>query len=335
MKEMVAVFAGGIIGFYLFSMVFTIGEFVFGLILGFKFRYFSFLGLNILRENGKICVRKTNFAYLPFIAMVYGDNEEDIGYTRDLIKYILKSVTLIVTIVIVYLCCSSLSGIYHMAYLMVVTELIIGTIIVIIKYFDFVIKAFGKGPKSEIFREVRSVHSQLRQGVTPGKLRFSDKIPNHKIFDSREPDYWGYDMIRYYWAVENNQMSMMKMIFISAMENQVDYDMKRKTRDVIRQNFYYELIYYYSAIETDIQKAEKFMNYAGSNLEKDKDINGRRVYSAYLYYTGKGRELALEAAQSGLEVFGQSHEKGLALFERDLINQLIEKIKGEWDYANG
>ena len=122
---------------------------------------------------------------------------------------------------------------------------------------------------------------------------------------------------------------MMKTIFISEMEKQVAYDQKKSTRDPLRQCFYYELLYYYCAIEPDIQKAEQMMKYLGRNLEKDKDINGRRVYAAYLYYTGKDKELALEVAKSGLEVYGKSLDKGLALFERDLINQLIEKIEGE------
>lgn len=63
-----------------------------------------------------------------------------------------------------------------------------------------------------------------------------------------------------------------------------------------------ELIFYYSYLEKDLNKAERYKNQAPSMIENDMDLNGRRVYAYYLYGKEADTDKILEVIAEGLAV---------------------------------
>lgn len=97
--------------------------------------------------------------------------------------------------------------------------------------------------------------------------------------------------------------------------------------------FFYEIVYYYSAIETDVVFVEGFVNHIMNILEHDKSVTGRRVYASYLYYTGKSVEVVKNVIAQGLQVADKHPLSGLGKMERNILNELLRMI-GEKENAN-
>lgn len=90
---------------------------------------------------------------------------------------------------------------------------------------------------------------------------------------------------------------------------------------------YANVVFYYSFISPNIQKAMKYYNIAREELENEVDSNGRRVLAYYQLYVMKKPALARETAIAGLKVLNL----GMALeverqLEKKLLNQILETI---------
>ncbi|MGL5150715.1 MAG: hypothetical protein ACRC7N_09125 [Clostridium sp.] len=90
--------------------------------------------------------------------------------------------------------------------------------------------------------------------------------------------------------------------------------------------FLSELIYYYSVIDRDLEKAENYFSLCRNRLEKDMDINGRRSMAVYYYYVKGEKEKAKECCEDGLRVLSQFQFKGQALLEKDIIEKILEEV---------
>lgn len=91
---------------------------------------------------------------------------------------------------------------------------------------------------------------------------------------------------------------------------------------------YANVVFYYSYINPNYEKAIKYYNVAREELENDVDSNGRRVLAYYQLYVIKNPALARETAMAGINVL----DKGMALdierrLEEKLLNKLLEIIK--------
>ena len=90
--------------------------------------------------------------------------------------------------------------------------------------------------------------------------------------------------------------------------------------------FVYEMIYFYSIVQPDLQKAEYYHSRIEEHLGNDMDCNGCRVLAAYLYGTKKGREGALKEIQRGLMVADKFRPQGQAKMEKKLLLKLRDRI---------
>lgn len=94
-------------------------------------------------------------------------------------------------------------------------------------------------------------------------------------------------------------------------------------------SYCYELIYNYSLsgnkdkVDYYIEKLDK-LNYS---LSKDEDINGKRVYAYYNYYTLKEKDAAFKIAEEGLKAYDNYPIEGQAKMEKDLIENLLSLRK--------
>lgn len=96
-----------------------------------------------------------------------------------------------------------------------------------------------------------------------------------------------------------------------------------------KQTFYYELIYFYSAIEKNEEKAKKYYSMVERELLDDSDINGRRVLAAYEYYINHNKEVAIECLAKAIVVADQFPLKGQLVMEKELILKLQKDCLSE------
>lgn len=91
--------------------------------------------------------------------------------------------------------------------------------------------------------------------------------------------------------------------------------------------YYYETLFYYCCIAGDVQRAESIMSAVRDVLVADKDVNGKRVYAYYLYFSEKDKNIALQTAREGLQAVDAFNCKGIAYMEKDLLQDLIYRIQ--------
>ena len=87
-----------------------------------------------------------------------------------------------------------------------------------------------------------------------------------------------------------------------------------------------ELIFYYSYLEKDLSKAERYKNQAPSMIENDMDLNGRRVYAYYLYGKEADTDKILEVIAEGLAVAQEYPMPGNIPMETKLLQYLRDLL---------
>lgn len=306
-----------------FSVITSIFIFVFGLILGYHFRRFTFWGLMVANENGKLKVCATNFSLTPNVDM----DSNAAGYLKSIIYEVLQLVCEgAVVFCLWYFKPDITNKITNMTYIIMIALLCILYLFHLYILVKMAVQMYGKGEKSVFWREQQMALEQLTQGIHPKNLTLAYREPDGNYF-GKDILHHQYHFFQYYKALETGDMDEIKR-FIPRMENQITDFWNRS-----QIPFLYEIIYYYCAINKDIVKAEYYMNLVEEVLKRDKDINGRRVYAAYLFYSGKDRSYAMEVAIEGKKVCDKFPHKGQAYMERDIIEKMIDEMK-EKDYEN-
>ena len=92
--------------------------------------------------------------------------------------------------------------------------------------------------------------------------------------------------------------------------------------------YYYELLFF-ALLSGNLEKAKVYHEKAGKILMKDQDINGLRVKAYYAYIMEKDAEKARTLAQKGLAMRDHYPFKGQALYEEELLKELLQKIETE------
>lgn len=85
-------------------------------------------------------------------------------------------------------------------------------------------------------------------------------------------------------------------------------------------------ICYCACINGDIDKAKKYYNKCKKTITKDKDSNGMRAKAYYEYYINNDIDKAKKYCKQGLAVIDKYPIKGIALYEKDLLLKLQEKL---------
>lgn len=312
---------GIVIGYFLFQAIAAITMLIIGPIIGYKLISFSFLGLEVAKVNEKFQFRFSNIALVPEINQFIKPNQIWKRIIKEIVVF-LVGVGVVVLGVVVW---KNMTGEFEKG-VALFTTIILGLFylwdfILIIK---LIIQMCGTGFESQLFRDHQEVKTKLLDGVHPKDIVFRCPEPNKNYFS--KVSHYQYNMLNYYKELESDNLEevslyISKMIGILPVFWSVQYT-----------PYYYEVLYYYTALNKDLSKAEFYASIILNVLEKDKDINGRRVYAAYLYYTGKNRKHAMQVAREGLEVVDKFSPKGQAYMERDLIYKLINEMENnEYD----
>ena len=321
-QEILLYFIAFMIGNFAYFSISALSIFIIGEIIGYKFASFNLWGFQFIRENKEVKFRSTKFTLFPSLMMfppeIHSQEKKVLYECAPLFLGLLAVVMGSVGIMWMP------KGILRTILAVTLFALLLNFIVHFWNLLKLLFNMYGKGPESIFWRENERVNDLLKVGVQPKEIEFF--IPEAgesfgKATSVRSVSHWNYDFKRYYKALQWGKY------------DEVAYYIKRM-ESVVTGNwvpsqtlFYYEIIYYYTAIMRDVQRAEKYFLMVDSVLTKDMDINGRRVYAAYLYYTGKNPYIAMQVAQEGLNVVGHFPMKGLAYMERDLILQLMQRIQ--------
>ena len=159
------------------------------------------------------------------------------------------------------------------------------------------------------------ISNQLIAGTRPKDIDSNMEID----FEIKESLDLSLVLLEYFRYLDRNDKENINK-YINKIEENIDW-----AQSYHLPSYYYELIHQYSLkgnkekVDYYLNKLKK-MNYS---LDKDKDINGKRVNSYYNYFVLKDKESALKLAREGLLAFDSFPIKGQAKMEKSLIEKLL------------
>lgn len=305
------IIVGCIFGYWCYSFVAALAQLIVGPMLGYRVAQASVFGFGVMRADGKYRGCVGEFSWLPEVVLEAGI----MPYWKRILKEFVPLVFGIGLEVLLYLWLPSLDTFgWHIC----AGTMIILAIVLLIHLgiaIKLMVNVCGKGKGAEFWRENDRVLELVRQGVHPQELEFHYKTPEDKLFT--EPFHRQYDFMRYYKALESDDRETMEL-YIEKMKPCINMDWS-----IVQTPMYYEVVYYLAKYEKNIDLTETYANKVFEVMKKDKDVNGRRVFAAYLYYSGKDKRLAMQTAKEGLQAAEKYALKGLAHMERNLLAELI------------
>lgn len=285
-----------------------------------SFLELQILGITLYKQNDKLKLRVDGFNHALGAAVMI-PNED--AQTEDHIKffkagYIANSITLVPLIILFIL--------FPSQRILIATSIITTLIMVLGSaipseisgvYNDgYLVKLYKSEAKDNgvVFIYQKLLRDTM-SGIRPAELELVDIQYDENIFATI------INLTMYHKGLDMNDFSLMNSR-MSLVENNIQ-DLEKIQKD----SFVYELIFYYSYIIGDKLKAAKLFSEVENSLEKDMDINGRRVLAYYYYSAHLDFEKAKYYAEQGLEVADKYPVKGNAIMEEKLLNDLLEMIK--------
>lgn len=311
----IEIFLGIFLGYIIWSLQTALGNWIFGLLLGYQFNFFSFWGMMALKENGKLKFRFTNFSLVATCGMK-GVNRT---FSKQAAWKILVWVMGLAVLIPFWIMAKKpdtaqeyikfgiplgMSGLY---------------LLQLIRLIQLMVQMFGKGEKSIFWREQQNAMNRLDEGVRPMNLRL--QYEKSTPITKSDAMYIQYELLKYYSELDAKRYDQLEK-YIREFEQFIP-DVWNTTNTP----YYYETLFYHCCITGDMQRAESIMNLVRDVLIADKDVNGRRVYAYYLYYTGKDKNIALQTAREGLQAVDAFSCKGIAYMEKELLQALIYRIE--------
>lgn len=305
---------GCIFGYWLYCLAAAIAQLFFGPILGYRFAQASLLGLYVMRTDGKLKFGIGEVSWFPEVLL----EAKSMPYWKRVLKEVgplLFGAALEYLLFLLmpekgsfdwHICVGTMIGLA--LFMLIHLCIMIG----------FLANVCGKGKKAEFWRENDRVLELIRQGIHPRDIAFLDESEDKLFLDAFRRQY---DFIIYYKALETGDLETMGR-YIEKMKPCIQMDWS-----IAQTPMYYEVIYYLAKYEKNIGLTETYVSKVLEVMKKDKDVNGRRVYASYLYYSGKDKNLAMQTAKEGLQAAEKYALKGLAYMERDLLTELIYEME--------
>lgn len=317
------VLLAAIIAFFAYSVSVFLANLIFAPMLGYKYASISFFVFMLSRQNGKMKLKSGFLSIVPTVTLEMKSTK----YWRKLTLEIFTLLTIILVAFLMYFVIAPCFGEFGLGMWRIATYLLCILIVInFIALIDMITKMYGNGHKSIIWREKDRVKNLVQEGVRPKSISFKAQELGIRHFSTIVTN-WDYDLMYYYNALDSEDYDRMHALMekmLSSLPNQwSDWQVP----------YFYEIIYYFAAVKKDIAKAERYASLIYNIMSADEDVNGKRVYAAYLYYTNKDKKLALKVAKEGMNVAGTFSMPGIAVMEKDLLNKIIEEIQE--DLYNG
>ncbi len=321
MTAFVVIFMDYLVAYFLFGLFYALGNLFVGKFSKMELYRFEGLGVRFENENGKrkITTCKTVFPSCQMYTEEKKSNKQDVLYGVVSLG-IAIGISVVVSLATAYVGKENLyAKIFSVAMFVCC---VLGTISSIITIF----RMHGKSENARCFRGVREITEQIKQGIRPRDIKLSS---DEEIVLGQKVTYISrtYVLLRYYMALDQKDWGQYCK-HATNLENSLSVISKTPMTGGI----YNELVFFYSFVQKDERKAEYYRRESSEPIEKDKDVNGRRIYAYYLYYVKGDVEQALSVIHEGEQVADNFIMKGNIPMEKELLAQLKQEIhrrKGE------
>lgn len=184
-----------------------------------------------------------------------------------------------------------------------------------------IISEMRNSPRLALLRKINYLLALSMKGTPLSQL--GDQL-SEEIDFSPKPTFneYQYIMYQYFYALEKGDTERIRQL-IYKMEKALPPKAVRPLGGV-----YNELIFYYSWLEKDPEKAERYKKKAPFSLENDMDLNGRRIYAYYLYGRGADPYKIRNVIEEGLSVADEFPMTGNISMETNLLLHLRDRLNG-------
>lgn len=175
-------------------------------------------------------------------------------------------------------------------------------------------------PPMELLRKMNRLQALLMQGTPLSRL--GDQLSEEIEFSSKPTSIqYQYTLCQYFYALDKGDKERVREL-VYKMERVLPPNPAKSLGSV-----YNELIFYYSWLEKDPERAEHYKRKAPLRLESDMDLNGRRVYAYYLYGRGADTDKIRNVIDEGLSVADEYLVSGNKSTETNLLLHLREHLE--------
>lgn len=283
-----------------------------------KFASFRYLNIKILKRQGNLTIKKDKFCFIPQVNVIaapdfFMDNR-------------IRIMTLGVGNMSGFICYGMLCMlVYHVA---AGTEFfrmyMLGAIIVfsfgILQLISVACSGRGNSPQAALQRKSQQILALIMEGTHPAQLEdwLSEEV---ELSGTALAEKYRYVQFQYFCALEKGDEERVSQL-IHKMEKALPQNVPTFLGGVCG-----ELIFYYSYLEKDRKKVERYKNQAPAMIENDMDVNGRRVYAYYLYGKEADTDKILEVIEEGLAVAQEFSMPGNIPMETKLLQHLRDLIQ--------
>lgn len=307
-----------VLGTVAFLSVSALVEAVVGLCMGYKVQSASFLGFAIVWMNGKY-----EFTMVPAditlqISMYHEESTGEKMVKRGVITAIILTVMVGIFDVVIF---------FHQWLSNFTIGLMIGLFFGLLLQWkvtiDWIKNQYGNRPGKIFWERGIYINGKLCAGTSPGDI-IVQEIPIERYREYVQKNVFAQNCLfyDYLYHLDVGNYERLKG-YVELFDLIVDKDFNVPMNQI---GFVYEMIYFYSIVQPNLQKAEYYHSRIEEHLGNDMDCNGCRVLAAYLYGTKKGREGALKEIQRGLMVTDKFRPQGQAKMEKKLLLKLRDRI---------
>ena len=306
---------GLLFGYFVYFFFQVLIKFVVGKCLGYEFLYMVLYVLHIKAENGKVVCKVTNPQLSAKLGMIRRKNSDVCSFIYEFLPVVL--------ILIPFFIIRALAGRSGDPFLPVDLNNLKGYILfvpftmrgwllcivleLLLKVISFK-SYFSNDPSAVLIRKCRDITQKMLMGIRPADIEMQPAELKDKM-SSAELRYALYDYYNHLDKGEYNELENYIRVF------------DQNSPQVYNQNYmpyFQEMLFYYS-FSGNLTAAQNLFSMLNTDFQGDKDINGRRVYAYFLYYTNKGAKQAMETAKEGLANADSYPAQGIAEMEKSCL----------------
>lgn len=328
MRDFEVYVLGSFIGLYLAFFIGAGIQILVGMAMGLTLFHFSVYGIEFRRSGfkDKFQFTKSRFKILPLVMCTKKNltEKEDLIYTGicGLLKLILFGGLFMLYVIPHKKDMDYYRGVQFLC------GMFTGMLIYAISYIVLYILVIAKGSNNNLMKVNRRAFDQLWAGASFSELDINPAYAEDKSIGKlmrcshlnlccgralEQGDYNGLTNI------------VRKLDEILYMVN--DYD-----RFEAYTGCYYQILFYSTYINQNIQNAMKFYNIIGQRLESDMDPNGRRILAYYQYYILKQPDKAEVSLRQAEEAINNMQDSFFTKAEIDLEKKFIKELKFNMAY---
>lgn len=304
--------------FFMWQLVTGIMNMLSGKIFrGMKFHSFRFLNFKIGKSQGELMLSKDRLCFLPQFKILY--TPESMADKKR------RTAALSVGTLSGFIC----YGLFCLLVYRLAADteffrmFMLGAIIVfafgLYQFFIVIFSGIGNSNQAVMQRKNEQILALIMKGTHPAQLGdwLSEEV---ELYGTGLAEKYRYIQFQYFCALERGDEEQVRQL-IYKMEEALPKNVPTFLDGVCS-----ELIFYYSYLEKDPGKAERYKNQAPSMIENDMDLNGRRVYAYYLYGKEADTDKILKVIGEGLAVAQEFPMPGNIPMETKLLHHLRDLL---------